>query len=165
MSWFTISKYNNNWLERKKAINLLAKKHDNKEKILALIPDMIATLENDENDRARAEVAQTLSKFGEFAEEAVPALIYSMKNDESKDVKQWSIIALGEIGPKAESATCALIETMNESESPVIRKNSILALGKIGNKKILPALRKFKEVNLDWWVNPMIDKIIQNITS
>ena len=150
MSWFVISKYNNNWLERKKAINLLAKKHDNKEKILALIPDMIATLENDENARVRAEIAQTLSKFREFAEEAVPALIYSMINDESKDVRQWSIIALGEIGAKAESATCALVEIMNESDSPVIRKNAILALGKILRKnkylvfKITKLLSLFK---------------------
>ncbi|MHA1836883.1 MAG: HEAT repeat domain-containing protein [Candidatus Heimdallarchaeota archaeon] len=161
-----ISKYNNqNWLAQKKAIHLMSKKQNNKDEILALIPDMIATLENSENPNIRANVAQTLSKFGKFAEESVPALINSMKNDESKDVKQWSIIALGEIGAKAESAICDLIEIMNESDSPIIKKNAILALGKIGSKKILPALRKFKETNSDWWVNSMIDPIIQNITS
>jgi len=143
----------------------MSKKQNNKDEILALIPDMIATLENSENPNIRANVVQTLSKFGEFAEESVPALINSMKNDESKDVRQWSIITLGEIGAKAESAICDLIKMMNESDSPIIKKNAILALGKIGNKNILPALIKFKETNFEWWVIPIIDPIIQNITS
>ncbi|NHK30215.1 MAG: HEAT repeat domain-containing protein [Asgard group archaeon] len=157
---------NKNWLERKKAANL-SKKLNKRGDILEIIPEMISALENDENERVRAEIAQSLSKFGELAENAIPSLINSMTHDESKEVRKWSVIALGEIGPKAEPAVSALIEMMQHEESQILRKNALLALGKIGNenKKVLPALKKFQQDNNDWWVKSIVNSIIQKISA
>lgn len=152
-------------MKREKAAKL-AKNLEKKEEILEIIPEMIAAIKTNKNENIRVENIRALSKFGELAEDAVQALIQTIKSDNSKEVRKWSIIALGKIGPKAKPAINTLLETLNKAKSPIIRKNVILSLGKIvdNNKRVFEALKKFKEENNGWWVNPIIDPIIEEIS-
>ena len=134
---------------------------------MALVPEMVASIKAEKNENAKVDVIRDLSKFGELAEEAVQVLIQSIKNDPSLEVRKWSIITLGRIGPKAKPSINTLLVTLNKAESTIIRKNIILSLGKIvvdKNKRVCEALKKFKAEKNGWWVDSMVDPIIEEIS-
>jgi HEAT repeat protein len=120
-------------------------------------PEVVQALANaiyDDNGHVRIIAAETLSRMGQKAQDAVPVLITVLEVADSYHVsnrpahlKSWhrmAVAALGNFGPQAKPATESLIKALFDFDKNV-SGYAALSLGKIGATEALPALEKALE--------------------